>query len=284
MITDAQIHLWQADRPDRPWPPGVKPDVEPPLTAERFVAMMDEAGVGRAVISPPGVCGFDPSYALECAAKYPDRLAVTSRWTLDDPGARGRLPTWLGQPGMIGIRLGMAGATRERWRDTGMLEMFWSDAELYDIPLMVFSPGSLAEIDEAAGRHAGLRLVVDHANLVGSTPATVMDKVEVLLPLARHPNVGVKLGALPIRSAEGFPFADLHAPLRRVYDAFGPERLMWASDQTTTMAQGKASYGENLGLIQAAFAGIPATDMDLVLGAALAAWFRWPQPAAGGRA
>jgi predicted TIM-barrel fold metal-dependent hydrolase len=275
VIIDAQIHLWEADRPDRPWPAGAKPDIPEPLTAERFIAMMDEVNVDRALISPPAVCGFDPSYALECAAKYPDRLAVTSRWNLDDPAWRERLPTWLDQPGMVGIRLGIVGATRERWRDTGVLEQFWSGAERCDIPLMVFTPGSLSEVDAAAEAHPGLRLVIDHVNLMGTTPATVDDKVNELLPLARHPNLGVKLGALPIRSGQGYPFADLHAPLQRVYEAFGPRRLMWASDQTTTMAQDKASYGENLGLMRAAFAAIPSEDLDWILGRTVAEWFHW---------
>lgn len=276
MITDAQIHLWEADSPERPWPPGVKADVEPPLTAERFIPMMDEAGVARAVISPPGVSGFDPSYALECAQRYPDRLAVTSRWTLDDPKGRERLPTWLDQPGMIGIRLGILPSNLERWRDGGQLAQFWADAERLDIPLMVFAPGTLAEIEHAARRHPGLKLVVDHVNLVNSTPDTVDERIDALNALAQFPNVGVKLGALPIRSAMPYPFADLHAPLRRVYDAFGAERLMWASDQTTTMAKDKASYLENLNLIrEGAFAGIPAADMDRILGGTVSEWFRW---------
>ncbi len=277
MITDAQIHLWEADTPERPWPPGVKADIEPPLTDDRFIPMMDEAGVARAVISPPGVSGFDPTYALECARRHPDRLAVTSRWSLDDPSGPERLPTWLDQPGMIGIRLAILPGNLERWRGGGELDRFWVDAERYDIPLMVFAPGTLPEVARAAERHPGLKLVVDHVNLVNSTPDTVGERVDALNELARFDNVGVKLGALPLRSATRYPFADLHAPLRRVYDAFGPRRLMWASDQTTTLAKDKASYRENLDLIRTAALGdIPAEDMDWILGRAVSEWFRWP--------
>jgi len=277
MITDAQIHLWEADSPDRPWPPGVTADVEPPLTAERFIPMMDEIGVSRAVISPPGVSGFDPSYALECAQRYPDRFAVTSRWNLDDPGARARLPTWLQQPGIIGIRQGILPSNLERWRDGGQLAQFWADAERYDIPLMVFAPGTIQEVAHAARRHPGLRMVLDHVNLVGSTPANVDERISTLLELAQFKNIAVKLGALPIRSATRFPFDDLRAPLRRVYDAFGADRLMWASDHTTTMKQDKASYLENLELIRnSALSGIPAPDMDRILGSTVSEWFRWP--------
>jgi L-fuconolactonase len=277
MITDAQIHLWEANSPARPWPEGVKPDIPEPLTAERFIGMMDEVGVSRAIISPPGVCGFSNAYALECCARYPDRFAITSRWDLDDPENPARLSTWLDQPGMVGIRIALVGPNPKRWAETGMLEAFWSAAEEYDIPLMAFTAGDLSLIEEAARGHAGLKIVADHVNLVQSRPETVNERIDALLALAPLPNVAVKLGALPIRSATRYPFEDLHAPLRRVYDAFGPDRLMWASDHTTTMREDKASYRENLDLIRtAALGAIPAADMDKILGGTVSAWFRWP--------
>ena len=52
-ITDAQIHLWKAESEDWKWVPGVTPQLPEPFTIERAIAMMDEAGVDRAVIVPP---------------------------------------------------------------------------------------------------------------------------------------------------------------------------------------------------------------------------------------
>lgn len=275
MIIDSQIHLWGPDSPERPWPENVKPDVEPPLTAERFIPMMDEIGVSRAIIAPPGVSGFDPGYALECAAKFPDRLAVTSRWTLDDPEWRARLPGWLDQPGMIGIRLGLLPAARAKWDESGDLSDFWAAAEDLRIPLMIFAPRDLSAIEQAAEAHPSLTLVVDHANLVISTPETVSELIDDLNRLARFPNVAVKLGSLPLRSSGGYPYADLHEPLRRIHGAFGAERLMWASDQTTTMARDRGSYAENLALMRDAYAALPASELDMILGGTAARLFPW---------
>lgn len=50
--------------------------------------------------------------------------------------------------------------------------------------------------------------------------------------MARFSNVHVKLCGLPSLSRERFPFADANAPLRAIVDAFGADRLMWASDTT----------------------------------------------------
>lgn len=54
-MTDAQVHLWEVDRADRPWPKGQQ---RPPhrlngFSAEEMLAEMNAAGVDRAVIAPP---------------------------------------------------------------------------------------------------------------------------------------------------------------------------------------------------------------------------------------
>ena len=45
-----------------------------------------------------------------------------------------------------------------------------------------------------------------------------------LLALARYPNVAVKATGVPGSTREPYPYRNLHPYLRRVNDAFGPER------------------------------------------------------------
>ena len=54
-VIDAQVHVWGADTPARPWPGGgnPKPHRAEPWTAAELVAAMDAAGVDAAVIVPP---------------------------------------------------------------------------------------------------------------------------------------------------------------------------------------------------------------------------------------
>ena len=59
MIIDSQVHLWEAHRPDRPWPadqigkpsfvavPGARPHRAEPLGADELIAMMDQIGIDR---------------------------------------------------------------------------------------------------------------------------------------------------------------------------------------------------------------------------------------------
>jgi predicted TIM-barrel fold metal-dependent hydrolase len=277
--TDAQVHLWEADRPDRPWPPGAQANLPEPMTAERFIPIMEEAGVDRAVIAPPWVAGFDPTYALECAARYPDRFAVSGRYDLDDPASPSMLPTWLDRPGMKAIRVGLYDPGLTKWRASGALEALLAGAEQYGIPVLIFARDGINGLDSEIGRHPNLRAVIDHLNLVGAPPAEWPARIAELNALARFPNVAVKVSALPAYSQERYPFADLHEPIRQVHAAFGARRLMWGADQTVQMERGSATYSESVNLIREAMARqLPAGDIDWILGKTLAEWLNWPAP------
>jgi len=109
IIVDSQVHLWKASTPDRPWAPGARPQLPEPFTIERLVPMMDEAGVDRVIIVPPTLEGDRLDYAQEAVQRYPGRFAVMGRIALNDPGAASRFATWRQQPGVLGIRLNIAG-------------------------------------------------------------------------------------------------------------------------------------------------------------------------------
>src|SRR3984957_16986646 len=111
IIVDAQVHLWKAESEDWKWVPGMKPQMPEPFTVEKLVPLMDQAGVNRVVVVPPSWPGDRNDYALEAAKRYPDRLAVMGRVPLKNPQAAALLPKWREQPGMLGVRLTVLGAT-----------------------------------------------------------------------------------------------------------------------------------------------------------------------------
>jgi predicted TIM-barrel fold metal-dependent hydrolase len=51
-IVDAQVHIWAANTPERPWPARAEPH-RAPLGKEELLAEMDKAGVDGVVIVPP---------------------------------------------------------------------------------------------------------------------------------------------------------------------------------------------------------------------------------------
>src|SRR5262249_56501925 len=105
-IVDAQVHIWQAHTPERPWPAdGIgQAHIPRPFSYYELIARMDEAGVDRVVIVPPSWEGYRNEYAMEAAKKWPKRFAVMGRRRLDDPKSKELLATWKAQPGMLGVR------------------------------------------------------------------------------------------------------------------------------------------------------------------------------------
>ena len=89
-IVDAQVHMWKASTPDRPWVPGATPQLPEPFTIERVVPMMDDA----ASIASSSFRRRSKASGRLCAGggkRYPGPLRHHGRIALDNPDRRGRL-------------------------------------------------------------------------------------------------------------------------------------------------------------------------------------------------
>jgi predicted TIM-barrel fold metal-dependent hydrolase len=271
LIIDSQVHVWPPDRPDRPLGPGHTERI--PYGYHELIADMDRAGIDRAILVPPSIDRDRNDYALEAVRKHPDRFAVVGRFALET-AARDSLKGWRDQRGMLGIRLTFHRDADRPWLTDGTADWFWPEAERNAIPVMVHAPERLAEIGAIAERYPGLKLIVDHMGFARSTidhetgPAG-----ERIAALAKHPNVFVKVSAMPAFSTAPYPFANLRAPLRRVIEAFGPRRAFWGSDITrvpkaTSLAQVVTHFTKELDFLS-------ADDLDWIMGRGLAECLRW---------
>ena len=76
-VIDAQVHIWGAETPERPWPPGgaALAHRPTPLGKDELLRDMDAAGVDRAIIVPPSWEGDRNDLAMEAALLHPDRFA-----------------------------------------------------------------------------------------------------------------------------------------------------------------------------------------------------------------
>ena len=107
--------------------------------------MIAQAGVDRAILVPPSWEGDRIDYALEAAARYPQRFAVMGRIPIDKPQARRMLETWKDQPGMLGVRLTFHHAWDRPWMTDGTADWFRPAAERLGIPVMLNAPTLQAE-------------------------------------------------------------------------------------------------------------------------------------------
>jgi L-fuconolactonase len=273
LIADAQVHIWGADTPERPWPAGHahRAHRPQPFSKDDLLAEMAAAEVDRAVIVPPSWEGDRNDLALAAAQAHPNKFAVMGRPPLDQPNPQA-LDHWREQKGMLGIRVTTAGAGARELFTAPEGDWLWQAAERAGLPVMVSIPGLLPELGRIAERHPGIRFVIDHLALVRhAKDEAAFGDLAALVAVAKHPNVAAKASALPRYSSESYPYRRLHAPLEQVFEAFGPQRFFWGTDMTgipCTYRQAATLFTEELSWLKGA-------DLELVMGRALCDWLGW---------
>lgn len=271
-IIDAQIHVWKASTPQRPWPAdAIEPQREIPLEVPEVSAVLDAAGVSGALLLAPTWEGSRNDYVLETAAADPIRYGALCRFATGDPEQVEQLESWREVPGMRGIRLSMnrgdvAGALGAA-RSSG----FFATAERHRVPLSVYAPGRYDLFRSLAEQHPGALLTVDHV-AVENADRPLAEAIEPLLSLAEHPGIAVKASALPCFVTEPYPFPSISEAVYRLVDAFGPERVFFGSD----LSRLPVPYADLVDVFVNHLPRLSDTERSLVLGGALAAWLDWP--------
>ncbi|MGH7156434.1 MAG: amidohydrolase family protein [Acetobacteraceae bacterium] len=279
LIVDAQLHVWGADTPERPWPAYGRGNAHRPVPFSKEDALreMDAAGVNRAVLVPPSWEGDRNDLALEAARLHPDRFAVMGRFTVDR-ATQPALARWREQPGMLGLRF--VYRPEMTWLYDDSAEWLWQACEEHALPVMMFAPNHLPAIDRLAERHPRLKLVLDHMEMPHAKDAEATAHLPQLLAIARHANVAAKASSVPSHTSEPYPHRNMHDFLRQVFTAFGPRRFFWGTDltgQPGTYRQALTMFTEELSFLSSA-------DKEWVMGRGVCEWLRWPIDKAGSKA
>jgi L-fuconolactonase len=158
-IVDAQIHIWGADTPQRPWPSGrSRPQRPQPFSKDDLLNEMDAAGVAVGG-DRAAVMGGRPQRSGAGGSTAASRSV---RGYMGRPLAVARLPSdWRDQRGVLGLRVTSNTAEARALFDdpTGWV---WNEAEQAGLPIMVSPSGLLAKVDRIATYHPELELVIDH--------------------------------------------------------------------------------------------------------------------------
>lgn len=275
MIADAQVHVWEAERPTDPWPAGGQEAAarhRPPLSPEALLEEMDAAGVERAVLVPPFFEGYRNGYAIQASRDHPERFRVMPRLDLRAADGPRRLEALLREPAVAGLRFVFVPAAGVVLND-GAADWLWPIAAEREVPVMLHVPGQLEEAGRLASTFPSLRLTIDHLGLSGGAKdGAIAAEIDDLVALHVHRNVCVKASTLPYYSSEPYPYPSLHPLLARVLDAFGPERVFWGSD----LSRLPGSYAQLVALFREELPFLGGAALSAVMGESLCAWLEWP--------
>jgi predicted TIM-barrel fold metal-dependent hydrolase len=270
------VHIWAENTPERPWGEGMekRAHLPIPLTHPRLLTLMDEAGIDRAILVPPSLDGDRNDLCLAAAAEHPGRFAVMGRIFIDRPSARTKLEEMKQQKGMLGVRLTFHRDNDRPLLTNGAADWFWPMAERLGMPVMVHAPERLPAIGSIAARHPDLKIIVDHMGFARET----MDEeahagADRILALAAHPNICVKVSALPCYSTQAYPFRNLHEPLKRIIGGFGVRRSFWGSDFSRLPPS--CSYRQAVTMFTEKLDFLSKSDLEWVMGRGVMECLGW---------
>jgi predicted TIM-barrel fold metal-dependent hydrolase len=268
-IIDAQVHLWS----QTVIPPVSNHRQVKSFSAEELLAEMAEAGVDGALIHPP--FSWDPTsnaLAIEAAKKYPDRFAIMGQFPPSDRSNEKLIPGWRRQPGMMGMRWVMMYGDQPRQFREGAFDWIWPALEKAGLPVALLGGNYFDKFRWIAERHPRLTLILDHCGLKsGAKDAAALEHIDQVAALAKLPNVAMKATGAPGYSTQPYPFRNLHDPLHRLFDAFGPDRFFWGTDITRM----PCSYRQCVTFFTEELPWLKGQDLEKVMGRGLAKWIGW---------
>jgi L-fuconolactonase len=263
------------------------------LGTETTVAIMDALGIrglvcdefdgvdeaGRMRPGYPlsnGTFRFVGPNAESAALRHPDRFVFLVRVDPRDPGLEGWVDTLTAASGFRALRALVFAPDDRALFEAGGFEPLFAVARARALPVFITCPGTVSHLAAYAERYPDVQIVIDHCGVVlgGPPGSATMDQA---LALARYPNVALKWAhAQSTLSTAPYPYPDLDATLRRAVDAYGAERVMWASD--CTMTRGRASWAESLFYLRHS-PSLTEDEKAWILGRTVRTVLNWPVPA-----
>ncbi|MDW8471521.1 amidohydrolase family protein [Streptomyces scabiei] len=140
------------------------------------------------------------------------------------------------------------------------------------LPVFTMVPRVAPLLRPYAQAHPDIPIVVDHVGMPEDDT-----EFEDVLRLADLPNVAIKWGHGPeLFHAAEYPFEPAIDKLLRVLDAFGRERVMWASDYSAI--SGDHRWADELFSIRES-TRLSLQDKEWILGRTVRTVLNWPSPA-----
>ncbi len=271
-VIDTHMHVWSDDAQRFPFVHPFQPEFKQPptsATVEMLLDDMDQNGVTHAVLVQCIYNGWDNRYVAACAKDHPGRFRAQGLIDLTRPDSADKLEEWMTEYGLSGMRLNpIYYQGRDEWLTSPAHRALWKKAEeLGAVFNMFIASQQLPRLEKLARQFPGVPVLIDHlAYIKADAPDRELGK---LLALSRLPNVCVKVSELQsIAPSRTYPYEDAYDLVERVYDAFGPERLLWG---TGFPGAARASYHsptlkQELDLIRNKLPFLTAEDKPKILG------------------
>ncbi len=270
-IIDPHVHVWKND-PKYSW---ASETTEPPkqdALPETLLELMKANGVSGTVLIQVIYYRWDNSYMFDVIRKYPKVFRGVCRVNPESSAAPSDLGKMRKMPGFAGVRLSPGPGPEVDWITGSLMPPLWNlTRNLGSTMTLLTSTSRLPDAAKLISQYPDLDVVIDH---MADCPINRREELQKLLDLARFPRVFVKISHMWMASKQPYPYADTHDMVRRIYDKFGPRRLMWASDWP--MVEKYCGYAKALALVRDELKFLNDDDKAWMLGKTIERV--WPFP------
>jgi L-fuconolactonase len=302
-IVDAQVHLNQ-----------LVPDWRTAATDAVIatgIQAMDAVGVQAALIAesrgfdskmrpalgpelPNGAIRAEFPFSERAVAQHPDRFAYLVRIDVKDPEVDRIVGEVRPKPGALCMRIVPIPDTGEvAALERGEFEPLFAAAEKHGVPVFAWLPARSHLLVPYLRTFPRLQFILDHcgvgvapphtgqmaptlASSMTPTRAERVAQLDQVLDLARYPNLALKWCHAPtLLSETAYPYRDVLPLLRRAIEAFGVERVMWASDVTQARAEANQTWAQLLYYVLDSDQ-LSGTEKAWLLGRSVRQALRWP--------
>ncbi len=264
---DAHSHIWSRDVEKFPLAnDNTVDDLDPTsFNVQELFNTCEPHGVDRVVlIQHHTYHGWDNSYLVDAARRHPDRFRVVGMVDDTAPHPDAAMKKLLKQR-VTGFRITSWIRGKDKWlTGDGMDAMWKTAAETRQNMCGLIGAADLPAMDRMCSKHPETPVVIDHFARIGVDGQIRDEDVKQLCDLSKHKNVTLKISAYYALGKKQAPYHDLIPMIRQVFEAFGPKRLMWASDSPYQVVKGH-TYKASIDLVKSGLGFLSDDDRDWLL-------------------
>ena len=263
---DAHSHIWTPDTERYPLAAGFRrANMDPPsFTTEELSQQAIPVGVNRVVLIQMSFYGYDNSYMLDAIAKHPAMYRGVAVVNQEDANVVATMRD-LKKKGVRGFRIYPKDQPLDRWLSSDGMRAMWACGADQNLAMCcLMDTNGLPALDRMCQEFPETPVVIDHLCRIGVTGQIEPNDVQSLCDMAKHERLTVKVSAFYALGQKKPPYRDLVPLIKRLYGAFGPERLMWASDSPFQVVDGH-TYKVSIDLIQSGLDFFRPTDLEWLL-------------------
>ena len=268
-IIDPHVHVWKHD-PRFPFAQGARVP-ERDATPETLLGLMKANGVSKTVIIQVIHYRYDNAYLASVLKQYPGTFLGVCRVDPLNPAAPDHLSK-LTEQGFRGVRISPSGDASGDWIRGPLMPPLWKRCGQLKVPMTVLAPITrMPDVGVLLEKMPDLTVVIDH---MADCPVDRPAELEKLIALERYPNVFVKISHTWSISKQPYPWLDAQGYVKRLYQAFGPQRLMWATDWP--IIEDRSTYSRALSVVRDEMHFLNAEDLRWMLCNTVARVWQFP--------